>query len=445
MPTPIPEDPAVDPADPVFISYRQSDGTDITAELAWLLRSAGIPVWRDRDDLPPGDTEARLEQAIDDGLAGGVFIITPDIIKSTVVQQVEAPRLIALHQANEVFALGIANAVERAPDKIDYDAPDTLLKLASETLSGVDQHPSGRPGLLVLTRKLLRHRITHHRDRVAANDNTLNLSIQTRNAAQVWDRTGHQLDIRVRPSDHEKLPDADGLRDLKDTIGLLPDAITRAGAQRVHVHGGAHLSVAFALGAALPSSRIGELQVTDQRHDVWASTHEAQLADPPHLVTTAHGTNPTPPTTGRPSVAVYLDLRPERSDTAFDRFLDENQHTLTAWEHLTHPGDNLIDPNTAGDIAAEAAARIRTLSNTNQNAQVHLLLRCPFPIAVLVGRLLNTLRFITYEWDDTDPPAGDDHRPRYVPTMQIRPSAAGGVIEEVLLGNPPLTWAIAPN
>ena len=47
---------APDPADPVFISYRQKDGTGVAGELAWLLRAAGIPVWRDRDDLPPGDT-----------------------------------------------------------------------------------------------------------------------------------------------------------------------------------------------------------------------------------------------------------------------------------------------------------------------------------------------------------------------------------------------------
>lgn len=45
---------------PVFVSYRQEDGTANGAELAWLLRAAGLPVWRDSDDLPPGDTKSRL-------------------------------------------------------------------------------------------------------------------------------------------------------------------------------------------------------------------------------------------------------------------------------------------------------------------------------------------------------------------------------------------------
>jgi hypothetical protein len=430
-----PDSAIVDAADPVFISYRQSDGTGITAELAWLLRAAGIPVWRDKDDLPPGDTEARLEQAIADGLAGGVFVITPEVAKSTVVRNVEAPRLIALHEANDVFALGIANAVEREPGKLDYDAPDTLLALNPKTLSGVDQHPTDRPGLIVLTQKLLGHRITHHQARVAADHHTLNLSIQTRNVPQVHDRSGQQLEIRIRPSSHERLPSPDGLRDLKDTIGLLPDALTRAGAQRVRVHGGAHLSVAFALGTALPSSRVGEMQVIDQRHRAWDSGSEAKVSIPPQLLVTNKGDNPSPVLSGRPSVAVYLDLLPQRSDDAFTRYRDENEPFLTAWEHLTCVGDDLLDPSVAGNIAAEAAARIRTLSNNSGNAQVHLLLRCPFPIAVLVGRLTNTLRFIAYEWDDSDPSTGHDYRARYVPTLQVRPSAAGGVIEEVLLSD----------
>lgn len=427
-------DPAiVDAADPVFISYRQSDGTDITAELAWLLRAAGIPVWRDRDDLPPGDTTARLQQAIADGLAGGVFVITTQVADSTVVREVEAPRLIALHDTNEAFALGITNAVEREPGKLDYDAPDRLLELKPKTLSGVDQHPADRAGLLVLTKKLLWHRLAHQQAQVASNDHTIHISIQTRNAPQVYDRTGHQLDMRVRPSSHEKLPSADGLRDLQDTIHLLPDAVTRAGAKAVHVHGGAHLSVAFALGAALPSSRIGTVHVTDQRQQTWTSGFEAIVTATPLLRVEDRGNTADAAATGRPAVTVYLDLLPGRSDDAFNRHLDENRTSLTAWEHLTYAGEGLLDPTDAGVIAAEAAARIRTLANDNGNAQVHLLLRCPFPIAVLTGRLMNTIRFVLYEWDDSDPVVGDDYRARYVPTMRVRPSAAGGVIEEVLL------------
>jgi SMODS-associated and fused to various effectors sensor domain/TIR domain len=419
--------------DPIFISYRQSDGSPITAELAWLLRAAGIPVWRDRDDLPPGDTETRLRQAITDGLSGAVLVITPDVANSESVRYVEAAELIALHKKQPAFALGITNAIERAPGKLDYEAPDTVLGLRPGTLTGVDQHPSDRPGLLLLLQKLLWHRIAHQRALVEHADGNFTLSIQTRNTPQVYDRTGSQLDIRIRPSEHERLPSPEGLQDLADVIELLPSAVTRAGARSVRITGGAHLSVALALGAALPSSRIGRLEVIDQRGEPWTSDREAHQPDTPRLATVTHGTNPTPAPAGRPVVGVYLDLIPQRSDAAYDRYLEENQSTLTAWAHLRPTTDDLLDPTTAGQLAAEAAAHIRDISNTNANAEVHLLLRCPFPIAVLIGRLMNTLRLVTYEWDDSAPTTGHDYRPRYVPTISVRASAAPGVIDTVHL------------
>lgn len=424
---------AHDPADPIFISYRQSDGTDTCAELAWLMRAGGIPVWRDRDDLPPGDTEERLRQAIGDGISGGVLITTPEVERSDVVKRVEAPLLFKSHKAHPSFALGIANAVEKTPGKIDYLAPERLLGMAKGTLSGVDQHPTHRDGLRTVVQKMIWHRLANHRDQVALNDQAFALSIQTRNAAQVYDRTGSQLDIRVRPSDHERLPSREGLIDLKDTIGLLPDAVTRTGARRIRIQGGAHLSVAFAIGASLPSSRVGIMEVTDQQGNVWASAGEARFSSPSAVATSDSGNNPSATKPGRPAVAAYIDLLNQRSNAAFEKYLEEQGGNLKAWIHLTSATAELLDPATGGSIAAEVAAHIRALSSENGNAEVHLLLRCPFPLAVLIGRLANTLRLVLYEWDDSEPSAGDDFRPTYVAALGVRTGAPDGVIEKVLL------------
>lgn len=422
-----------DPADPIFISYRQNDGKDVAAELAWLFRAAGIPVWRDRDDLPPGDTEARLKQAIAAGISGGVLVTTPDVVNSRVVKTLEAPQLLDLHADHEVFALGITNSVKTAGCGTDYNAPDRLLELRPGTLSGVDQQPAERNGLLALLRGFVWHRIASLRERIEVADKTFHLSLQTRNTPQVYDRTGDELDIRLRPSDHERLPSVGGLQDLKDTIGLLPDAVTRSGAHRLRVAGGAHLSVAFSIGAALPSSRIGYMDVIDQQGATWASDGEARFIAQPQVQVAAEGRSRSAITTGRPSVAVYVDLLPQRSDTAFVRYIEAHEPFLAAWLHLTSASGTLLDPSYAGLIAADVAAHIRALSNDNSNAEVHLLLRCPFPLALLIGRLTNTLRVVVHEWDDSDPVTGEDHRARYVPTLRVRASASAGVIEEVLL------------
>ncbi|MES3664233.1 SAVED domain-containing protein [Mycobacterium intracellulare] len=421
-----------DPAGPIFISYRQKDGTAIAAELAWLLRTAGLPVWRDRDDLPPGDTENRLTQAISAGISGAVLVVTPDIVNSNVVKTVEAPHLLQLHHSQPQFALAIANAVNTENISIDYAAPDTLLDVEPGTLAGVDQHPTDRAGLLHIVHQLLWHRAANHRAHVSITD-TCELSVQTRNAPQSYDRTESAFDIRIRPSDHERLPSAAGLNDLRDTISLLPDAVTRTAARRVRIRGGAHLCVAFTLGAALPSSRVGHIEVIDQQGISWQSSGEARYSTPPHIYIETQGSNDAP-TTGRRAVAIYLDLMKSSSNAAFERYLEENRRHLIAWQHFRSTGGELLDNSVAGAIAAEAAARIRTLANDHANAEVHLLLRCPFPIAVLLGRLTNTLRVAAYEWDDSDQGRDDAGRPRYVPALRIRASAPAGAIEEVLLG-----------
>lgn len=417
----------------MFISYRQSDGTKIAAKLAWLLRTAGIPVWRDRDDLPPGDTDERLKQALSDGISGGVLVITPEIEISRVVKKVEAPRLIAFHQENQGFALGIANATKDAAGKIDYTAPDRLLEEQTGTLSGVDQKSSSRKGLVDLVRQMVWHRISQLRKQVETNDETFNVSIQTRNTPQVYDRTDAELDIRLRPSRHERLPSIRGLRDLKDTIGLLPNAVTRSGARRVRVHGGAHLSVAFALGAALPSTRVGEMEVIDSEGACWRSDSEPQIQSPPAIRVKSQGGTGIRPPEGRPAVAVYVDLYPLSSDSAFEQYLEDNAAQLSAWEHLTYEKGTLINSCEGGQVAAEVAARIRMLSYANRNAEVHLLLRCPFPLAVLIARLTNTLRFVVYEWNDTELSGTNLVPVRYTPTVRIRTTAHNGVIDEILL------------
>lgn len=427
---------ALDSTGPVFLSYRQWDGTVITTELAWILRAAGVPVWRDQDDLPPGDTIERLEQAIADGLSGAVLVVTEDVANSEIVKYTESPRLIELHKLDSGFALAIANAVV-VNGAIDYSAPDRVLAKQAGTLQGVDQQAADREGLLVLAKKLLWHRMASQRSIVAAQ-NRFELSVQTRNIAQSLDRTGAQLDIRLRRSSHEKLPSVEGLHDLQDTLALLPDAIVRAGASRVRIRGGAHLSIAYSIGAALPSSRVGDVEIIDQRDESWTSSSESiqngmSLAVQPAIVNTA-----PPAGLGRPRVAVYVDLLPQPSPAAFERFLDEYQASLHAWAHLEPTSrETLLNPAQAGDLAASIMAQVRELSGAHSNAEVHLLLRCPFPIAVLLGRLSNSLTAVVYEWNDVIDDDAEDFRPVYMPTLRVRASGAAGAITQVLLPSAP--------
>jgi hypothetical protein len=60
-----------------------------------------------------------------------------------------------------------------------------------------------------------------------------------------------------------------------------------------------------------------------------------------------------------------------------------------------------IRPESTSTLVTDLGDKIRTCAALASTHLVHLFLRIPFPIAVLLGRTLNTLEVTLYEWDDT--------------------------------------------
>ena len=87
-------------------------------------------------------------------------------------------------------------------------------------------------------------------------------------------------------------------------------------------------------------------------------------------------------------------------------------------------------PSQAAAIVGELAADIRSLASAHCTTDVHLLLRCPYPIALLLGRTLNTLTVHLYEWEDS-PEGVSGPSPRYVPSVVLRSGAGGSPIYSV--------------
>lgn len=81
---------------------------------------------------------------------------------------------------------------------------------------------------------------------------------------------------------------------------------------------------------------------------------------------------------------------------------------------MREPGQ--IDPNDGARIAREASNLIRDLSSPHGSsshgaAHIDLMMRCPLPLAFLIGRNVNTLSFTVYEYErDKD---------RYVPMLDV--------------------------
>lgn len=424
----------VDPSGPVFVSYRQSDGRQVALQLAGLLKAAGVPVWQDVTDLSSGDTEQRLEQALASGLSGAVLVITPEVEKSGAVRMLEAERLLTA-SVDDRFLLAVATVARDAEGGVDYYAADDLLGRPRGTFSSSKQHAvDTQQGQDALVRDVLLHRADALARRPDPARRTLTVHVQTRGSVDGTATPEGDLDVRPAPSLSGRLPNADGLRQLERTLGLLPAVLRRSGAERVRVRGGAHLSVAFALGAALPATLTTDVAFVDGEGTEWAG---AAVAEPGWklLRRGAHQRNAQGPPGSRQQVLAYVDLLPGAADAAFARLLQEQGDTFSAWEQLLPTWDGKIDPAQSPSIVAEIAGQLRQLVQQHEHAHLHLLLRCPMLIALHLGRLSNTLSVTAYEWDDTTPDPSDA-RPSYVPALELRASDAAGPIRNVLLTDP---------
>jgi hypothetical protein len=416
----IPEMPGtvsgVDPLGPVFISYRFSDGADLALKLAWALRCAGAPVWHDQEDLPPGDTRSRLQEALSRGLSGAVLLVTPEIKNSFVVKDVELPELLRLHTHPD-FTFAVASIMERAdsPGHLDFDAPDELLSLPPGTLSSLKQFPVFGPAdCAAIAQGIVRRRMDGYR---RLGEETLTIDLQTRLVPQAFT---NQTALVVRtppPRDGYRTPSPETWAPFRAFLAGLPALVDASGAKRVLLRGGAHLTASFSMGAALPATCRWPLAVEDQEGVLWeekAAGMSVDLAVQQEVLGDA-----------RRPVAVLVDLVPTKPPTdAFGEYLlarrDEYSVSLT----LRPAQPRKLLPEIAGTLAGIATA-IRELAGQQSTHEVHLFLRTSFPMAVLLGRLFNTLRVTLYELEDE----GD--RPGYIPMLSVSSGRGGGPIVKI--------------
>ncbi len=411
---------------PVFISYRQSDGKRCATDLARALRAAGIPVWHDQADLPPGAIKSRLKEALTSGLSGAVLLITPEIARSEVVKETELPPLLELAD-DPLFVLAVAytKELEERNGSYDYSLPDCLLDQQSGTLKEFKQFLVSTPEeRSELATKFLRHRLTQIKCKSHEACFLLSIDIQTRTTPAGIIGDSHLIMRLSPPVDNQRRPNPDGLHDLSYALKHFTQEIASCGVKKIRVSGAAHLSVAFALGAAFPTTRIGEVEVVDHLGKSWIlrdqipTTTQFKIIDSRSISRNIGQ---------RKSVLAYVDILPHRSDAAFFDFIEHENDFAEVVQLLTKNQEHL-KPEDAHEIVGELNNAIRLLAGQHSTSEVHLLLRCPFPVALQLGRVLNTLTVHLYEWEDGSCP---NRSPSYVPSMIVQAGLGGSPIQSV--------------
>ena len=338
----------VSPRGPVFLSYRHSDGAELALALAWALRASGVPVWLDRSDLPPGDTERRLEEAMQSGLSGAVLLVTPDIAASSVVREIELPHLLRL-EAEGGFTLSIASTVEGEAGGLDYFAPDRLLSRTVPDLRRLRQDPAlNARDIANIARSHCRQRMEALRVGIESAGQVIDLNLQTRIVPAAIGPYG-DLVLRFRPPvPGDRRPHRQGLEDLRLFLSDLPHLLEIAGARHARVSGGAHLSVAFALGAALPTTLIGEVAAFDTAGHAWSISDNAPA--PGTSTRLLEIMDHSPRGASRGDAVVYVDLLPTRSDPAFDRLVEAHPGRFASVFHIRPVAEGNLLPEDAGAL-----------------------------------------------------------------------------------------------
>lgn len=405
-----------DPSGPVFISYRWSDGADHAKSTARRLRASGVPVWLDRDDMPPGEIDTRLREALESGLSGAVMVATPDIVHRKdhdAILDIEAPTIFDELDLNPDFTLAVLNTGVTPNGKPDRKAPARWYgRTDGKTYN---QFCPADGSIAALGESMARDRLRKMRPR--RDDSVLTLDLQTRVAATSFVHTA-DLIFRTIPPVQDRVPSRVAFEDLRSFLAWLPHALAAETAREARLVGGAHLTVACAVGAALPETSGIPLVIRATSGELWRLNPEGEPSQAGVEVLPldwlGHGS----------AVAVLVDLVPTTAGPTFREHLDDHPDDFARAYVIRSAGR--LDPSAAGPTARRVVDALHDIV-AETGADLHLFLRTPWGSAAQIGALLNTLAATLYEWDNTQ------NRARYVSTVTVAPGLGGGPITAIHL------------
>jgi hypothetical protein len=182
------------------------------------------------------------------------------------------------------------------------------------------------------------------------------------------------------------------------------------------VRSAVHLSIAFAVGAALPRTLPTPIEVHGQFDEHWAD-RPLRLA--------GELTVSTEPMNGSGALAAFVDLVPGRAPSrAFEAHLSLNQSRYVSAITVDWVSDREIAPEVGSSLASHIASLIRDHAGQFGVNRVSLFLRTPSAIAFLMGRSFNTFVVDLFEWENE----GDS----YKPVVRVGSGLGNGPILEIL-------------
>jgi hypothetical protein len=400
-----------------FLSYRRLR-KDEAALLIAAQHDHGIPTWQDINNLGSVPTEDALRRVLADfSTASAVLFITPEVEQSTIIRNVEVPKIVQRAEINDGFfvvpvaagGLDYTKAAEVTSNQLSaQNLTDwNLQKIGGATLSPSD---AAKIASLVLVQRI---QAIHRR---FPQGKRLRVGLSVRGAPAFDLDTALSLDWADRFTEKEA-PAATWHDSLMPALSRIADALRQhAPGREVEAFGIPTLPAAVAFGCAFLSTsglRISWQQITKGCADqFWTLDTPREESGFKYEVSSKDST--------ARDIAVLVSVA-DNTEPLFATY-QKGQPPLRALVRVTKPGNyphSVRSPGEAADIAFVVQDGMRTARREYGSiGTVHLFMAAPAGLAVLVGQLLNTFGAVqTYEH------VSSDGSGCYKPAALLRPSA----------------------
>ena len=397
-----------EPTGKVFISYRRKRLTE-TDQLIRALHDRGIPTWRDVDSIAGEPTEEAIRAALsDDNLSGAVIWLTPDVIQSPIIRDVEVPLAVARRRKGDGFWLIIVLA-----DGLDYPAVSPMFadSLGGEDLSNWNLRKTSHEwatsaDIEFIADLVLKERITAVRKVRSGAPHQVSVHAK---GTMSW-RANDELALDWTPYFQSGPPSEAAWAAMKAAAEIVSRQLKKYGSagDGIQYTGTPSMAAALLLGSTY-SIRDGRTPTWIQRQPDGSALTPWQLADSSdasfaraagwHATTVFGSVDAT-------DLAVCLNISDDVSE-AFAR----SRNITPPWRAILRVSsvterNTRAEPLTPAEVASLVhlivdeirAARRQTLGLTS----IHLFAAAPAGLAFLLGTAIATLPPITsYEFDTT--------------------------------------------
>lgn len=405
-----------DPTGTCFLSYRRSR-IDEAKMLIPSLRENGIPTWQDTTDLAHEPTEQELSRVLqDEKTAGALLWITPDVPGSSIMSKVEIPAILLRHRENDGFflvpvaagGLGYADAAKAAASDLTAD------DLSYWNVLKVDADPITEHDAATVARRVLRQRLVAIH-RFLPEGQPLPVALFTRAAPPKT--LGAAVALNWAHCFHNRVAsDASWKNKLLPALVAVAEEIrAQSPGRSIEAFGQPALPAAVALGAAFPTTsglQLGWRQESVGRpSQLWDHNKGSEKTPLVASVRPLHADG------AELAVLVSVTGNAEPAFAASREQLPKFRAVVSVQSEKAAPYD-VRSAGEANDIALKTNVAIREArAKYGACNAIHLFLAVPAGLAVLIGRLLNSLGPIQlYEHMPQDTVG------RYIPAVRLNPS-----------------------